>query len=205
MKKAIIYVHGKGGNASEADYYKGLCPGYDIYGVDYSEYLPWIVREKIKAQYDELAKQYEEISLITNSIGTFFAMLALQNCEIKKTYCISPILNMERLITDMILWAGVSEAELKEKKEIPTDFGETLSWEYLCYVRNNPINWTVPTAILYAGNDNLTVRATVDEFVKHSNASLTVMENGEHWFHTKEQLEFLDEWMKNELQISGEN
>ncbi len=204
MKKAIIYVHGKGGNASEADYYKKLCPGYDIYGIDYTECLPWIVREQIKTKYDELTKQYDEISLITNSIGTFFAMLALQKCELRKAYCISPILNMERLITDMMCWAGVSEDELKEKKEIATDFGETLSWEYLCYVRNNPVKWTIPTAVLYAGNDNLTARTTVDEFVKHHNASLTVMENGEHWFHTKEQLDFLDEWMKKELQTSGE-
>lgn len=29
--------------------------------------------------------------------------------------------------------------ELCEKREIPTDFGETLSWKYLCFVRENPI------------------------------------------------------------------
>ncbi len=199
MQKAIMYVHGKGGNASEADYYKKLCPDYDIYGVDYTDYFPWIVCEQIKTEYDKLIKQYDEISLITNSIGTYFAMLALQKCEVKKAYCISPILNMEHLITDMMLWAGVSEAELKERKEIPTDFGETLSWEYLCYVRNNPISWTVPTAVLYAGNDNLTARATVEEFVSNHNASLTVMEGGEHWFHTKKQLEFLGDWIKKEI------
>ncbi len=199
MKKAILYVHGKGGEACEADYYKKLCPGYAVYGVDYTDDLPWIVRAHIKNEYDELIKRYDEISLITNSIGTFFAMLALQDCNIKKAYCISPILNMERLITDMMSWAGVSEKELQEKEAIPTDFGETLSWEYLCYVRNHPIHWNVPTAVLYAGNDHLTTRATVDEFVMHHSASLTVMENGEHWFHTKEQLAFLDEWMRKEL------
>lgn len=195
MSKAILYVHGKGGSASEAEYYKRLCPGYDIYGVDYTGYLPWTVREQIKAEYDELSKRYDEISLITNSIGTFFAMLALQNCELKKAYCISPVLNMERLIGDMMQWAGVSEAELAERREIPTDFGETLSWEYLCYVRDNPISWSVPTAVLYADGDKLISRASVDEFVKSHNASLTVMKNGEHWFHTEEQLRFLDEWL----------
>lgn len=29
------------------------------------------------------------------------------------------------------------------------------------------------------------------------NANLTVMENGEHWFHTEEQVTFLDKWIKN--------
>lgn len=34
-----------------------------------------------------------------------------------------------------------------------------------------------------------------DEFTKQTNATLTVMRNGEHWFHTEEQMKFLDEWI----------
>ena len=64
---------------------------------------------------------------------------------------------MEQLIVDMMSWANVSEKELYERKELPTDFGETLSWEYLCFVRANPINWKMPTEILYAEHDNLDV------------------------------------------------
>ena len=30
-----------------------------------------------------------------------------------------------------------------------------------------------------------------------NNAELTVMPGGEHWFHTKEQMQFLDNWIKN--------
>lgn len=58
------------------------------------------------------------------------------------------------------------------------------------YVRENPISWNVPTEILYAGNDNLTSRQTVDRFINNHNSNLTIMENGEHWFHTDEQLAF---------------
>lgn len=104
---------------------------------------------------------------------------------------------MEQLILDMINWANTSEKELAEKREIQTDFGETLSWEYLCFVRDNPIIWNVKTEILYAEHDNLTSRKTVDEFINDHNAHLTIMENGEHWFHTDEQIEFLNNWMKN--------
>ena len=32
------------------------------------------------------------------------------------------------------------EEKLREKQLITTGFGETLSWEYLCYVRNHPVN-----------------------------------------------------------------
>ena len=55
------------------------------------------------------------------------------------------------------------------------------------------------TEILYAGNDTLVSRETVNRFISNHNAQLTVMENGEHWFHTEEQLAFLDGWMKKAI------
>lgn len=199
MKKAILYIHGKGGNASEAAQYQKNCPSFDVIGVDYNDDFPWIVQSKIKAAYDELFQKYEQIYILANSIGAYFAMHTLQTCRIEKALFISPILDMERLILNMLQWANATEQELYEKGEIPTEFGETLSWQYLSFVREHPITWTVPTEILYAEKDHLTSRETVDAFVSSHHANLTVMQNGEHWFHTKEQIAFLDEWMKEVL------
>ena len=99
----------------------------------------------------------------------------------------------------MMLWANVTEDELQSKKEITTAFGETLSWEYLCYVRKHPIKWNIPTCILYGGKDHLTSRETISEFADQIGADLTVMEDGEHWFHTNAQMQFLDDciWGEN--------
>ncbi len=36
---------------------------------------------------------------------------------------------------------------------------------------------------------------TVSSFSLEHDISLTVMEDGEHWFHTKEQMRFLDDWL----------
>ena len=36
---------------------------------------------------------------------------------------------------------------------------------------------------------------TIQLFADNNGADLTVMENGEHWFHTEEQMEFLDMWL----------
>ena len=49
---------------------------------------------------------------------------------------------------------------------------------------------------MHALQDTLISRQTVDMFVSSHHAALTVMENGEHWFHTDEQIAFLDSWMK---------
>ncbi|MDL2324119.1 alpha/beta hydrolase [Ruminococcaceae bacterium OttesenSCG-928-A16] len=199
LKKAILYIHGKNGSHLEAENYKQNCVGFDIIGVDYDGYLPWVVEPQIKAAYTRLVKEYKPILVIANSIGAYFAMHALQKCALKKALFISPILDMERLILDMMQWAKVTEKELCEKRIILTDFGETLSWEYLCFVRNNPIEWDIPTEILYAEKDNLTARATVDAFVKKHNANLTTLKNGEHWFHTKDQLAYVNQWMKKSI------
>ena len=64
-----------------------------------------------------------------------------------RAYFISPIVNMEKLIADMMQWANVTEAELRSKGVIHTAFGE-------------------------------------------------------HWFHTEEQMRFLDDWIRS---CEGEN
>lgn len=199
MKKVILYIHGKGGHASEFEQFWEDCPDLDIIGVDYHGDHPWIVEKDIKAKYDELIKQYEQIDILANSIGAYYAMHTLQNCQIGRAFFISPILDMEQLIKDMMQWANVTEKELYEKKEIKTDFGETLSSQYLSFVRTHSIEWHTVTYILYASKDHLTSYETVNDFVNKHDAFLTVMENGEHWFHTEEQLSFLNSWLKKFL------
>ena len=40
---------------------------------------------------------------------------------------------------------------------------------------------------------------TIKEFVVKESAGLTVMEGGEHWFHTDEQMRFLNQWLKTKI------
>ena len=123
-------------------------------------------------------------------------MSALSDQKIEKAYFISPVVDMEKLIADMMAWANITEDMLYRDKEIPTDFGEILSWEYLCYVKEHPVAWTIPTHILYGEKDDLTSYETISKFASQINATLTIMKNGGHWFHTKEQMKFLEHWMK---------
>lgn len=199
MEKAILYIHGKGGNYKESEQYKKNCEGFDIVGVDYEIDYPWKVMNYIKEEYDRLRTQYKHVYIIANSIGAYFSMLTLHNSGVEKALFISPIVDMEKLITNMMQWANVTEEELREAKEIETDFDETLSWEYLTFVRNHPIEWNVLTEVLYADGDNLTSRDTIEQFVESHNARLTIMTNGEHWFHTEEQIAFLNAWMKKAI------
>ena len=195
MKELVLYIHGMGGCAGESEHYKPLFPECEVIGLDYQTFTPWETRKEIREAVTKLNDEYDSITLIANSIGAFFSMNAGINTMIRCAYFISPVVDMEQLILNMMSWAGVTEKELEEKGVIPTSFGEDLSLNYLCYVREHPVCWTVPTRMLYGSRDNLTSYETIAAFAKTHGAELTVMEEGEHWFHTEEQMRFLDNWI----------
>ena len=138
----ILYIHGMGGSHTESEHYNVLFPDYEVIGLDYKTFTPWETGKEIRAAVDELAKKHEDVLLIANSIGAYFSMNADIGEIIQQAYFISPIVDMERLIMDMMKWVNVSEAELEAKGVIHTEFGEDLSWEYLAsfsriYTRNS--------------------------------------------------------------------
>lgn len=124
-------------------------------------------------------------------------MFALKDEPIEQAFFISPIVDMERMILNMMHYADISEEYLYKKKHIVIKSGEVLSWEYLSYVRSHPVKWTISTFILYGDQDNLTSIDTIKQFADRINANLTIMRNGEHWFHTDEQMIFLDQWIRS--------
>ena len=196
MKSLVLYIHGRGGSASESEQYKPLFSDCEVIGLDYQSCNPWETGTEIFTAVTKLKEQYQDITLIANSIGAVFTMYAGIDRMISRAFFISPVVDMEGLIRNIMAWSNVSEEELREESVISTSFGEELSWDYLRYVREHPIQWDVPTAILYGANDNLTSFETITSFSKKHKAELTVMKDGEHWFHTEEQLRFLDEWIR---------
>lgn len=206
-EKAYIFIHGKCSCKEEARAFAEIAvpKGFQVIGADLPEhgerkgetgtFDPWHAVPELREVMEYAEKRCKHISLRANSIGAWFSMLAFRGKPLEKSLFVSPILDMEKLIRDMMLWANVTEAELEEKGEIQTSFGETLSWKYYQYAQNHPIaEWSCPTAILYAGRDNLTERETVDTFVRRFGCAFSIMEDGEHWFHTPEQLEILNRW-----------
>ena len=211
-EKLFLYIHGKMGRKEEAAHLAEIaCPmGYQVLGIDLpghgertaemERFVPWEEVPELRVAYDYAREHWNYVSLYANSIGAYFSLLAFRDVKLEKSLFVSPILDMEKLIQDMMGWAGVSREQLRQAGEIPTDFGETLSWKYLTYAEEHPITqWDSPTAILYAGKDHLTARETVDAFAKRFGCTVTVMENGEHWFHTEEQMAVLDAWLRKEI------
>ena len=169
---AVIYIHGKSGSATESEHYKPLFPDCQVTGLDYQTFSPWDTGKEIYDAVIELKSQCENIILIANSIGAFFSMNAGIDDLIQKAYFISPVVDMEKLN------------------------GYELTGEWLRYVKSHTVKWSVPTCILYGSKDDLVSLDTINNFAETHNVPLTVMEEGEHWFHTEKQMVFLDNWIK---------
>lgn len=210
-EKVWLFVHGKCGNKEEAcGLAELLCPkGYQVLGVDLPEHgarkgsaeqlLPWVVVPELKGVLAELKQRWKGVSLYANSIGAYFSLLAFPDERFERCLFVSPILDMVALIERMMGWASVSMERLQAEQEIPTPFGETLSWAYYTYAKQHPISkWDSSTAILYAGKDEMTDRATVTVFAERFGCALQIYEDGKHWFHTEKQLAVLRAFVERE-------
>ncbi len=197
-KRAVVYVHGQGGSAGEADRLKPLFENCAVHGFDYKASAPREAAAEFPAYFGSIFRKYDKVTLVANSLGAFFSMYALGGTHafrFEKAFFISPVVDMEALILRMMTSAGVSEEALREKGRIATDSGAELSWDYLKSVREKSLEWDVPTAVLYGENDFLVPYGEILKFADKTGAIVTVMKNGEHWFHTEEQLAFLDRWI----------
>ena len=117
-KNIVIYVHGKGGSAEEAEHYKPLFPDSEVIGFDYRAQTPWEAKEEFPKLLAAARQGDQPVEIIANSIGAFFAMSAFSCEKIAKAYFISPVVDMKRLISDMMRWGNVTEEELQCRKEI---------------------------------------------------------------------------------------
>lgn len=141
-----------------------------------------------------------DICLFACSMGAYFSLLAYKEIPLRQCLFLSPVVNMERIIDNMMAWFNISEEQLKTEKEISTPTGQTLYWDYYCYVKENPIiRWNSPTAILYGKKDDICEYNTVNSFANEFNCDLEIMKNGEHYFHTSDQLSHYRQWLSEHL------
>ena len=205
--QVCLFLHGQSGHKEEGERFAQIAnpKGWQVVAIDLPQhgqrqggaepFLPWVVVPELEQVWQELQGRWKRIALRANSIGAWLAMLALAGKPVDTCLFVSPVVDMENLIQTMMTWAGVTEERLEREREIPTDFGQTLSWDYLKYVRQHPIHaLRAHTNILYGDQDNLVPQPVVECFARAEGAHLTVYPGGEHWFHTPEQMKVMGTW-----------
>lgn len=208
-EKIFLYIHGQGGCKEEAESFSRIAASknWQVLSLDLPEhgqrkgeeklFNPWTAVPELRAVFAHLKSKWSIQALCALSIGVWFSLLAFENEDFERSLFIAPLLDMERLIKNMMRGAGVSETRLEKEGIIATDFGQTLSWEYFEYAKGHKIDrWGGKTFILYPENDALIEFDTVRDFAKRFDCNLTIAKEGEHWFHTPPQLEVLHGWLK---------
>lgn len=149
----------------------------------------------------EYAKaEWSEISLFANSVGAYFSLLAYREENLGHAWFLSPVVDMKRIIENMMTWFKVTEEQLEKEQSIETPMGQNLYWDYYCYVREHPIReWNIQTDILFGEKDEMCERETIEDFVKRFGAELEIVAEAEHYFHTPKQLQALGNWLQHTL------
>ncbi|SFD27583.1 alpha/beta hydrolase [Clostridium uliginosum] len=218
--KLFVVVHGNMSNKAD-DFIvvfaeEATARGYQVLSFDLPEHgerkaenYPCKVQNCVK-DLDTLMRYAKSLSnnigVFASSMGAYFSLLAYSHEPLKQCLSLSPIVNMEHIINNMMTWFNVSEDRLKSEKEISMPNGHILYWDYYCYVKEHPIaTWDKPTSILYGSEDNMCEFDVISGFVQRFYCNLEVMENGEHYFHTEEQLQFFRQWLKKHICINEHN
>ena len=175
-EKVFLFVHGLHGHKEEALAFAevALPKGYQVLGIDLPvERKPWEVMPLLNKICDYLYQHWQSVSVRANSIGSWFSLLALQCKKVERALFVSPLLDMKRFI-----------------EEQPTREDDYYEW-----VTNNPITcWDAPTFILRPKIDTIVSEAIGRDFIARHHCQVTIMPDGEHWFHTPEQIAYLKAW-----------
>lgn len=146
------------------------------------------------------------ISLWANSMGAYFSLLAYKDEILKQTLFLSPVVDMNRLIQNMMKWFAVTEEQLHREKEIVTSIGQTLCWDYYQYAMRNPIiKWNAPTSILYGKKDELCEYDVLLSFIKSFHCNFAVSDISQHYFHTEEDLTTYRKWLQKSIAVCLKN
>ena len=207
-----LFVHGQGGNKTEAAAFAALAAptGWQVLGIDLPEhgdrtgetdFTPWQVVPELRCALAELRGRWDRVGLFGSSLVAWFGLLAYPDETIRQCLFLSPVVDMRRLIENMLRWSNLSQQRLAAEGELVTAAGQTLYWDDYCFIKAHPVTrWEPQTEILYGENDGLCERAVLDAFVQRFDCRLQVVKQGEHWFHTPEQLAVYRNWLEKRIE-----
>jgi alpha-beta hydrolase superfamily lysophospholipase len=212
-QKVFLFLHGQGGSREEALPFAqhATSQGWQVLAIDLpghgsrlqeaSAFTPWEICPELQALYAYAQANWPTIGLRANSIGAWFAMLALAEVPLDRALFVSPIVDMPRLILRRMGQAGVSLSRLRQEQEIAIDPDQALSWPYFCYAQAHAITrWQTPTYLLSGAHDAISPIWEIQKFCARFGCHLHIETECEHWFHTPPQLQRLAAWEMECLQ-----
>ena len=159
-----------------------------------------VCEKELAEIYAYTQRSWKQISLFANSLGAYISLMSYQNVRLECAWFLSPLIDMVRMIENMMSWYSISENELRDKQEFVTPVGQVLYWDYYCYVKEHPITtWNVKTYMLYGELDETCEKDTIVHFQKQFNCTLEIVNQASHYFHTEKELDTLRYWLEKTI------
>lgn len=210
--RLYVHVHGKMSRKEFAEDFAMIAQekGYQTLSFDLPEHgersgtheYPcdiWNGPKDLKAIAEYAFAHWKAVSLYAGSLGAFFSLYAYRKRSFQKCLFQSPIVDMDFLVRRMMDTFGVTEAEFQEKKVIPNPI-DPLRWDYYQFVKENPITeWSIPTAILYGGNDWFQSEEVIRHFAEAYGCDLTIVPGREHAFMAEGDSQLVKDWYRDKI------
>lgn len=144
--------------------------------------------------------RYSDIGLFACSIGVTFGMIACENECLTQAYFLSPVVNLEQLVLQMMDDEGIDEAQLRVKEFIISPSGSIYHIDYLNFLRqHHTLNWNVQTHILTGEQDPISEVSQVQLFASLYHATFDIVEGAEHYFNRFEEINCFRLWLQDWL------
>ena len=209
--KLYIHVHGKMSQKEHAEQFASVAAekGFQTLSFDLPEHGErrgepdrcdiWNGMRDLTIIANWAFSRYDRVSLFGCSLGAYFSLQTYAELPFQKCLFQSPVLDMEYLVRQMMLWFDITEERLEKEKEIDNPV-DPLRWDYFQFIRSHPVeNWPIPTAILYGSKDDLQSRAVLDTFCAAHNCKLTVSETSGHAFMDAGDDVIIQDWLKENI------
>ena len=146
--------------------------------------------------FAQLARsQSTEIGLLANSIGAYFSLCDTPAGTFERAWLVSPLLDLEYYIRDIMAEYSVTDEQLEAETEINTPRG-VLEWPYLRFVEKHPARLDIPSWIIRGDQDEMVPLGTLSRFVGAPGVELVQIEGGQHFLGQPPHLDTVVAWFE---------
>ena len=162
---------------------------------DDKAFTPMDASPEVRAFARLARSQSIEVSLLANSIGAYFSLCDTPAGTFKHAWLVSPLLDLEYYIRDMMAEYSVTDEQLEAQTVIHTRRG-VLDWPYLRFVEEHPVKLDTPSWMIRGDQDEVVPLDTLSRFVGAPGVELVQVEGGQHFLGRPPHLDTVVAWFE---------
>ena len=149
------------------------------------------VRDFVQLAREEANK----ISLLAISVGAYAALCDTPSGTFERAWLVSPLLDLERYVRDVMSTYSVTDERLEAKTVINTPRA-SLSWPDLCFLTEHPVRLDMPSWTIRGSRDDVVPMEALSRFLSAPGAELVEIAGGPHFLGEPPYLDTVASWFE---------